>query len=113
MGDHRGMVFDVTTKSLLGKKARVERAGCRRLISSNQGSVDRYNKLVEDQVKRHKLRERLDELDVEMGNDASTRDQICRADIIFEQIAEIQLHAKRKCRKILKPDLEFSSEIKF
>ena len=114
VGDHRGMVFDVTTRSLLGKyEARVEKAGCRRLISSNQGSVDRYNKLVEDQVKRHKLRERLDELDMEMGNDAPTRDQICRADIIFEQIAEIQLHAERKCRKILKPDLEFSSEIKF
>ena len=77
MDDHRGMVFDVTTRLLLGKyKARVEKAGCRRLISSNQGSVDRYNKLVEDQVKRHKLRKKLDELDVEMGNDAPTRDQI-------------------------------------
>ena len=89
------------------------KAGCRRLISSNQGSLSRYNAIFEDQVRRHKLKERLDQLDVDMGNDAPTKEQIHRADMIFAQIAEIQLHAERKCRKILKPDLDFSSEVRF
>ena len=114
VGDHRGMVFDITMRSLLGRyKARVVKAGCRRLISSNQGSLTRYNALFEDQVRRHKLKERLDQLDVDMGNEAPTKEQIQRADGIFAQIAEIQLHAERKCRKILKPDLDFSSEVRF
>ena len=114
VGDHRGMVFDITMRSLLGRyEARVVKAGCRRLISSNQGSLTRYNALFEDQVRRHKLKERLDQLDVDMGNEAPTKEQIQRADGIFAQIAEIQLHAERKCRKILKPDLDFSSEVRF
>ncbi len=112
--DHRGMVFDAMMRFLLGKyKARDVKTGCRRLISSNQGSLDRYNKLFEGQVRKHKLRERLDQLDIKMGNEAPTRDQIRQADIIFEQVAEIQLHAKRKCCKILKPELDFSLEVQF
>ena len=114
VGDHRGMVFDIMMRSLLGRyEAQVVKAGCRRLISSNQGSLSRYNAIFEDQVRRHKLKERLDQLDIGMGNDAPTREQIQRAGIIFVQIAEIQLHADCKCRKILKPDLDFSSEVRF
>ena len=37
VGDHRGMVFDISARSLLGKyESRVVRAGCRRLISKTR-----------------------------------------------------------------------------
>ena len=70
VGDHRGMVFDISARSLLGKyESRVVRAGCRRLISKKAGSVSKYNELFEEQIRRHKLRERLEKLDLAIGDE--------------------------------------------
>ena len=58
VGDHRGMVLDISARTLLEKyESRIVRAGCRRLISKNAGSVSKYNELFEGQIRRHKLRE--------------------------------------------------------
>ena len=67
VGDHRGMVFDVTSQSLLGvHENRVIRAGSQRLNSKNASSVSRYNEIFEEKVRRHRLRKRLDELDLKI-----------------------------------------------
>ena len=51
VGDRRGMVFDISAQTLLGKyESRIVRAGCRRLISKNAGSVSKYNELFEEQI---------------------------------------------------------------
>ena len=98
VGDHRGMVFDISARSLLGKyKSRVVRAGCRRLISKNAGSVSKYNELFEEQIRRHKLRERLEKLDLEIGDEGRlTKEQTEQFETIHKQITEIQFHAERK-----------------
>ena len=115
VGDIRGTVFDVSLYSLLGRyESRVVRAGYRRLSSRNAGSVSKYSKQFEEQVRRHKLNERLDALDLEIGEkETLTKEQIQRFETIHMQTTEIQLHAKRKCRKILKPDLDFSNKVNF
>ena len=109
------MVFDVTSRSLLGKfENRVIKPGCRRLNTKNKGSVTSYNQVFEDQLKVHKLREKLIQLNLEIENDDSpTTDQIYRTEVIHLQTTEIMLHAERKCRRILKTDLDFSNEVKF
>ena len=59
------MMFDILAQSLLGKyESRVIRAGCRRLSSKNVGKFGKYNELFEEQIRRHKLKEQLDELDI-------------------------------------------------
>ena len=76
VGDHRGIVFDVSSRSLLRKyESRLVKAGCRRLSSKNTRSVSKYNKLFEEQVKQRKLNEKLDKLDLELGdNDTLTKE---------------------------------------
>ena len=48
--------------------SRVVKANCRRLSSKNARSVSKYNKLSEDQVSQHKIDERLDALELELGD---------------------------------------------
>ena len=60
------------------------------------------------------MKERLDKLGIDIGDkDTLTKEQTERFETIHKQTTEIQLHAERKCRKILKPDLDFSEEVNF
>ena len=113
--NHRGMVFDISARSLLGKyDSRIVRARCRRLISKNSGSVSKYNERFEGQIHRHKLRERLETLEIAIGDEERlTKEQTEQFETIHKQTTEIQFHAERKCRKIIKPDLDFSEEVNF
>ena len=81
------MVFDTLARSLLGKyESRVVRAGCRRLISKNAGSVSKYNELFEEQIRRHKLKERLDKLDIAIGDEERlTKEQTEQFETIHKQ----------------------------
>ena len=42
-----------------------------------------------------------------------TKEQTEQFKTIHKQTTEIQIHAERKCRKIIKPDLDFSEEVNF
>ena len=59
-GDHRLFIIDISTRSLLGEfRYKVCRPVSRRLVTSQQQSVDRYNKIVSEQFKIHRIVERL------------------------------------------------------
>ena len=62
---------------------------------------------------RHKMNERLDTLIEEIGDDKPSEDQRSRMERLDTQMTEIQKHAERVCRKILRPDLSFSPSVKF
>ena len=112
IGDHRTMIFDVSTRSLLGKyEHRVVRAGCRRL-NCRTTSMGRYNKLLETLMTQNRMDERLDAVLEEIVNDRPTVGQQRRMDILDEQFVQLQKHAESKCRKILKPDMVFSGPVK-
>ena len=56
VGDHRTMVFDITTRSLIGKfEKKIVRSGCRRLTTTNEASLAKYTAIVEQQMARHKM----------------------------------------------------------
>ena len=56
----------------------------------------------------------MEKLDLAIGDEERlTKEQTEQFETIHEQTTEIQLHAERKCRKIIKPDLDFSEEVNF
>ena len=48
----------------------------------------------------------------EISDDKPTQGQRYHMETLDKHRVELQKHAERKCRKILKPDLEFSGEVK-
>jgi hypothetical protein len=63
-GDHKSFIIYVSTSSLLGDfRYKVCRPMSRRLITSQQQSVDRYNQIVQEQFDTHQIAERLNAVD--------------------------------------------------
>jgi hypothetical protein len=61
LGDHRSLIIDMSTRLLLGEhKPKICRPVSRHLITTQQASVDRYNKIVREQFQIHRIEERLD-----------------------------------------------------
>jgi len=115
-GDHRNFVIDITTRSMIGEFAyKVQRPVSRRLVMAQQHCVDRYNRIVEEQFARHRIVERMDAVEslVEMCGfpaPAWLKDMINK---LHKQMDEIRIHAEKKCRKILRPELPFSLPIQY
>ena len=63
-GNHRSLCFDISTRSLLGKFIyKVRRPVNRRLVTSQQSLVTRYNEIIREQFELHCIEERLDAVD--------------------------------------------------
>ncbi len=58
------------------------------------------------------MEERLDRLIEAIGDEAPTPEQKQRMESLDRQMVEIQRCAERRCRNILKPELEFSPQVK-
>ena len=60
------------------------------------------------------MKERLDNFDVSIGDDDGlTEERIARFETIQKQTTNIQLHAERRCRNTMKPDLNCSDKVTF
>jgi hypothetical protein len=63
-GDHRSLLFDISTRSLLGKfRYKIWRPVSRQLVTSQADSVKRYNVIVQEQFKIHRIVKRMDTVD--------------------------------------------------
>ncbi len=63
-GDHRSFTIDISTRLLLGDfRYKVCWPVSRRLVTSQQQSVDRYNQIVQEQFDTHQIVERLNAVD--------------------------------------------------
>ena len=112
VGNHRTMGFDVSTQLLIGEfKHWVVRAACRRL-NIKTASLSRYNAVLKRLMTAHKIEERLDAIIDVIVDDKPTAAQKTQMDGLDGQFMELQTHAERKCRKILKPELQFSGPVK-
>jgi len=112
VGDHRTMIFDVTTRSLIGKfEHRVVRADCRRLNCKTHSLIS-YMTILERLMSVHKMDQRLDTLIEAIVDDTPTAEQQAKMESLDRQMIELQKCAERKCRKIIKPDMEFSGPVK-
>jgi hypothetical protein len=80
---------------------------------SQTDSVRRYNEIVQEQFKIHRIVERLDAVDKMTCYCGYPSPGWLRAMIIklYKQMTEIGVHAEKKCRKILRPDSDFSPTV--
>ena len=112
VGDHRTMIFDVSSRSLIGKfEHRIVRAGCRRLNCKTH-SLHSYNRILEALMTRHRMDPRLDAIIDKVVDDTPTKAQHAQMEALDRQMVELQKCAERRCRKIIRPNMEFSEPVK-
>ena len=112
VGDHSTMIFDVTSRSLLGKfEHRIVRKACRRL-NTKTPNLSRYNTTMLEQMTIHNMYQHLDALEKDISNFKPILDQERATNNLERKFVELQAHAERKCRKIIKPELQFSGPVK-
>jgi hypothetical protein len=110
-GDHRSLCFDISTRSLLGEfEYKVCRPVSWRLVTSQPSAVGQYNEIVREQFEIHCIVECLDAVDKMARYCGNPSPGWLRAMIIrlYKQMKEMRVHAEEKCRKILRPESDFS-----
>jgi hypothetical protein len=113
-GDHRSFILDVSMQSLLGVyRYKVCRLVSRRLVTSQGSSVRRYNEIIREQFSIHRIKERMNAVDNMTRYCGYPSPPWLRLMVIklYKQMMEIRIHAKKHCRKILRPDNNFSPTI--
>jgi hypothetical protein len=113
-GDHCAFIIDISTRSLLGEfRYNVCRLVSHRLITSQQGSINEYNRIVNVQFSQHRIVKRLDAIDKMTRYSGFPPPNFLRAMIIklYRQITEIRIHAEKSCRKIMRPNSNYSLTI--
>jgi hypothetical protein len=97
-GDHRSLCFDISTRSLLGNfKHKICRLVSRRLVTSQQSLVKRYNEIVCKQFNIHRIVERMEAVDKMTRYCGYPSPGWLRAMIIklYKQMTKIRVHAKK------------------
>jgi hypothetical protein len=113
-GDHRSLLFDISTRSLLGKfRYKVCCPVSRRLVTSQADSVKCYNEIVRDKFEVHRIVERMDTVDKITKYSGSPSPRWLHLMIIklYTQMTKIRIHAEKRCRKILRPEGNFSATV--
>jgi hypothetical protein len=113
-GDHRSLRFDISTCSLLGNfKHKICCPVSRRLVTSQHSSDERYNKIVPKQFDIHHIVERMEAVDkMTRYCGYPSPGWLCAMMIkLYKQMTEIRVHAKKNCRKILRPECNYSPTI--
>jgi hypothetical protein len=113
--DHRSFALDISTRSLLGVyRYKVCRPVSHRLVTSQESSVKTYNKIIREQFQIHLIEKQMDAVDRMTRYYGYPSPLWLRTMILklYNQMTEIRVHAKKKCRKILQPNSNFSPMIK-
>ena len=114
VGDHRTVLVDITSRSLLGQdKFKILRPAARRLNSSDKTSTERYVKYVEKELERRNLHDKLCQVSFQLSlnnNDCTARRSLEHID---RQTIEIQTAGEKKCRKICAGPIAFSLPVSY
>ena len=112
-GDHRTIVVDVSTMSMIGKyENKVVRPECRRLTTSCEKSVIKYNGRVEKQMDVHRMDERLAKVSWEASTYPANEEASRKLEQLDTQMIEIQINAESKCRRLIRASMPFSEPAK-
>jgi hypothetical protein len=113
-GNHRSLLFDISTCSLLGEfRYKICRFVSRQSVTSQVDSVKRYNEIVREQFKIYRTVERMDAVDKMTKYCGNPSPRWLRLMIIklYKQMTKIRIHEEKKCRKILRPESNFSPTV--
>lgn len=114
IGDHKTWIVEVSMRSLLGcNLLKVQRTVGRRLIMSNHGAVEEYNRLINKGYEEHNIKARLRSLlNIVEKTGAPVPGWLKKMTVaIHEEMNKIRLHAEHNCRKMYTPESPFSPEI--
>ena len=113
LGDHRPVVANISKESLLGASGpRIALFAARKLNYKVERIRDKYNLRLEDQMRQHKILDRVTKLkkEAEGGFGEPSRKTLERLDI---EITEMMMSAEKKCRKMYRGGYEFSPQVRF
>lgn len=112
LGDHRPVVLDITTQSVLGGKMhRIVPPAARRLNSKVKRVRRDYNSKLEQLFKSHNIYERL----VEIERDASfpiASEAKAALEALDRTVSELMHTAEKGCRKLRAQHYDFSPEVR-
>lgn len=116
VGDHRTMVVELSSLSLLGQpQGTVVRPTSRRLTTKQALSVQAYNSTMSSQCLTHNIRQStsilMETVTQEWFPVAPDTSRAIQA--LHHQMDEIKASAESTCRKILKPESSFSPPVQF
>jgi hypothetical protein len=98
-GNHRSLLFNISTRSLLGEfRYKVCCPGSCRLVILQADSVKRYNEIVRDQFKVHRIVERMDTEDKMTEYCGNPSPRWLRSMIIklYKQMTKIRIHTEKR-----------------
>ena len=111
IGDHRAMVIDVPSSSVLGgHMLKVARPVARRLNGNIKATKEKYNSDLEGYVAEHKLLTRAEALYVHSGFPLSP-EQIDCMNKLDDERKQMMMAAEKKCRKLRMGGVEFSPTV--
>ena len=114
VGDHRTVLVDVSSRSMIGKDSfKIVRPTARRLTLANKKYVEKYIKVLERKIIEHKLCQRLNECARILADDPTNNDAREHLEIIDNEVTEYQRFAEKKCRKIYVQPLAFSLPVQY
>ena len=107
-GDHRGIYIDVTRESLVGSPIhKIMKSQGRRLISTNDKVVRKFNKLFTDQLERNHVCERMEILNATCRG-GMTKDQIIEYEKLDKLYTQAFLFANKRCNKLKVGEVAYS-----
>ena len=109
-GDHRALYVDVSKKSLMGNSLQeIHRQQARRLVTSDQNTVLKFNTLFQKQLNRNHVLERMDALDKSCGLTINQKqsEEYEKMDKLY--VAAFH-YANKRCRKLKTGDVAFAPE---
>jgi len=108
IGDHRMFIVDFTMASMTGKDPpRIVRPAARRFNTRIEGCAASYNVILEKDIRKHKLLEKLGEAHAEAHDKPVLNARVNKID---DDSAQYTRHAEKKCRKIKSGRIVFSPE---
>ena len=97
VGDHRTIILNATTLSMVGSyQHKIVYPLCRRLTMQNPRCVTRYMQRLEEQMDAHRMDEQLDELERRMTSYPGTEEQQTELESLDVHMIEIQCAAEAK-----------------
>jgi hypothetical protein len=110
-GDHRSLLFDISTRSLLGEfRYKICHPMSRRLFTTQADSVKQHNEIVQKQFEIRRIVKRIGAVDKMTRYCGYLSPRWWRLMIIkmYKQMTKIRIHVEKKCRKTLRPERNFS-----
>ena len=102
-GEHRARGIKVSTRFIIGDHLhKIDRPEGRRLVMCQHKAVNRYNNIVEEHFKIHRMEELMNALDNLIVICGRPGPMWLKSMIIklYKQMDEIRIHGEKKCRKI-------------